>query len=262
MRPIPVLMYHHVNPHRNDMVTVRPEVFAGQMQYLASAGYRTLKLDELVAHIRGERLVTGKAVVVTFDDGWLDNYRYAYPILEKYRITATIFVVTGRTDAATSAAGMGASGEVPTHEESKSLIEQGHADRVVLDWDTIREMEAGGLVEFHSHTVSHRKCNALERDVLVRELDGSKEIMEREMGKPCPYLCWPYGKFNNMAVDVAREAGYTAIFTTIHGVVEAGSDPFRIKRIVVKDDVAWFKRRMLVYSNRIFSRLYLGIKKP
>ncbi|RNC68897.1 MAG: hypothetical protein ED859_09060 [Desulfuromonadales bacterium] len=260
MRPIPVLMYHHVTPHRGDTVTVTPEVFAGQMRYLAEAGYRTLTLAELVDHVRGVRVVRDRAVAVTFDDGWLDNYRYAYPVLEKYRIKAAIFIVTGRTGAA-SAAGCGRAGDLPRHGEAKRLIEEGHAERVVLDWDTVRAMERGGLVEFHSHTVSHRKCAELPHGDLVREIVESKRIMEQELGRPCPYFCWPYGSFSDTGIAVAREAGYEAIFTTIHGVAEVGSDPLRIKRIVVKDDVAWFKGRMRLYTNPLLARLYLGVKK-
>ena len=260
MRPVPVLMYHHVTRHRGDTVTVTPEVFAGQMRYLAEAGYRTLTLAELVDHIRGKGVVRERAVAITFDDGWLDNHRYAYPVLQEHRLNAAIFIVTGRADAA-SADGCRSAGEFPRHGEAKRLIEEGEAGTVVLDWETVRSMASTELVEFHSHTVSHRKCHELERGELVREIVESKRVMERELGRPCPYLCWPYGKFSDAGVELAREAGYEAIFTTIHGVAEVGSDPFRIKRIVVKDDVAWFKWRMRLYTNPLLARLYLGMKK-
>jgi peptidoglycan/xylan/chitin deacetylase (PgdA/CDA1 family) len=222
MRPIPVLMYHHVTPHKGDLVTVTPEIFAGQMQYLAEAGYRTLTLAELLDHIRGVRPVSEKSVVVTFDDGWLDNFHFAYPVLQQYGIKAAVFIVTNRTEAA-SVTGSTVPAEFPRHGEAKRLAEQGSANLVVMDWQTIR-------------------------------------VMERELEQPCPYLCWPYGSFDERGVAMAAQAGYEALFTTIHGVAGAGDDPMRIKRIVVKGDVDWFKWRMRIYTNSLLAACYLGLK--
>jgi len=260
MRPVPVLMYHHVNPHKGDMVTVTPEVFEGQMEYLYKAGYRTLKTAELISYINGSLVLSQKAVVVTFDDGWLDNYIYALPAIKKYKINATIFLITNRVE---NASGNNAAipSSIPTHEESKSLIEKGESHKVVLNWNLIKEMSDTGLIEFYSHTKSHAKCNSLSEKELAEELKESREIIEKRLGIPCPYFCWPYGKYNGLAVTSAKEAGYKAIFTTNHGVVQRGSDPSAINRIITKDNIAWFKRRMVIYTNIILSKLYLNIKK-
>ena len=94
MRTIPVFMYHHVNPHKGDMVTITPGVFDAQMKFLAETGYRTLSADELVEFAGGNLAIKGKAVAVTFDDGYLDNYVYVFHVLKKYNIKATIFIVT------------------------------------------------------------------------------------------------------------------------------------------------------------------------
>jgi peptidoglycan/xylan/chitin deacetylase (PgdA/CDA1 family) len=274
MKPVPVLMYHHINPHKGDMVTITPKVFEGQMEYLYRAGYRTLKIAELIAYINSGLTLTQKAVVVTFDDGWLDNYIYALPILKKYKINATIFLITNRVENASAfnptisplklwgeQRGVTTEGTIPTHEESKLLIKKGESHKVVLRWDLIKEMSDTGLIEFYSHTKSHAKCNSLSEKKLMEELKESREIIEKRLGTPCPYFCWPYGKYNGLAVNVAKKAGYKALFTTNHGVVEADSDPFAINRIIVKDSIAWFKKRMVVYTNTILSKLYLKIKK-
>jgi peptidoglycan/xylan/chitin deacetylase (PgdA/CDA1 family) len=259
MRPIPVLMYHHVNPHRGDLVTVTPETFEGQMRYLHEQSYRTLKVDELLAYIYGKLILKEKAVVVTFDDGWLDNYTCAFPVIRKYQINAAIFIVTDRTERASESAAK-IPFFIPTHKESKLLITEGNEHKVVLNWNLIREMSDSGLVEFYSHTKSHMKCDRLPENELMEELRESKRVIEKKLGKPCPYLCWPYGKFNKLATSIAKDAGYKAIFTTDRGVVKTHSDPFAVSRIVIKDNIAWFKKRMLIYTNSSLSHFYLRIK--
>lgn len=252
-------MYHHINPHKGDMVTVRPEIFEGQMEYLHKAGYKTLKLDELISYIKGG-LKQQKAVAVTFDDAWLDNYIYAFPVLKKYTINATIFVITDRTERA-SGKKTESPAIVPTHNESKLLIEKNEDYKVVLNWELIKEMSDSGIVEIYSHTKSHARCDRLSKSELLEELSASKKTIEKRLGKPCPYLCWPYGNYNETALRIAQEAGYKAIFTTHHGIVKKDSDPFAIKRIVVKDSIAWLKKRMLIYTNPVLSDFYLKIKK-
>ncbi|MCX5717118.1 MAG: polysaccharide deacetylase family protein [Nitrospirae bacterium] len=265
MRPVPVLMYHHVNRHKDDMVTITPEVFEGQMEYLYRAGYKTLKIAELISYINGGMTLTQKAVVVTFDDGWLDNYMYAFSTLKKYNINATVFLITNRVENASlqnsELQTLNSKLTIPTHEESKLLIGRGESHKVVLNWKLIKEMSNSGMIEFYSHTKSHAECNSLPEKELMEELKESRGIIEKKLDSPCPYFCWPYGKYNGLALTAAKEVGYKAIFTTNHGVVEAGSDPFAINRIIVKDSVAWLKKRMVIYTSKTLSSLYLKIKK-
>lgn len=259
MSPVPVFMYHHVNPNAGDLVTVTPEVFEGQMRCLRDGGYRSLTPDLLVAHLRGGA-VPRKSVAVTFDDGWLDNYLFAFPVLKRYGVRATIFLVTDRVDGATPG-GRVAGSSVPTHRESKELVRAGTPQRVVLNWDHVREMAESGLVEFFSHTKTHARCDTLSAEGLLGELRGSRESIEEKTGRPCRFLCWPYGRRSPAAVETAKQAGYQAAFTTRPGVVEAGGDPFDIRRIVVKDDVGWFERRVAVYTSPVLSKLYFMVKK-
>jgi peptidoglycan/xylan/chitin deacetylase (PgdA/CDA1 family) len=259
MSPVPVLMYHHVNPHAGDLVTVTPRVFEGQMRHLRSRGYHSLPLDALMGYLKGET-VPPRSVVITFDDGWLDNYLHAFPVLQRYGIRAAIFLVTDRVNEASR--GRREDGApVPTHRESKMLLRGGEAQQVALNWDHVREMAEGGLVEFHSHTKTHAKCDTLSTRELEEALGESKEAIEERTGRPCRYLCWPHGRTSPSAVEAAKQVGYQAAFTTKAGVAAPGSDPFDIRRIVVKDDVGWFERRMAVYTSATLSKLYLKVKK-
>ena len=260
IRPVPVLMYHHINPHKGDTVTVTPEVFEEQMKHLKKRGYRTLAVSELKSYIKGDLALDQRSVVVTFDDGWLDNYLYAYPVLKKYKINAVIFLITDRVEKASETFNSMAD-NVPTHEESKELINNGEIYKVALNWQLINKMRESGLVEFYSHTRSHKKCDGITVEELRDELAGSKELIERRLEKSSPYFCWPYGNYNETSLRIAKEAGYQAVFTTDHGVVKAGSDPYMIKRILIRDDAIWFKKRMFIYTNPVFSELYLKVRK-
>lgn len=255
MNPIPVLMYHHINPHKGDMFTVTPEVFEGQMAYLAKAGYKTLSLNELFTFIKGDLNLKQKAIVITFDDGWLDNFIYAYPVLEKYRLRATVFVVTDWIEKSSEKSN-GIPVAIPTNEESKSLVEKGEEEKVVLTWELIRKMTDSGLLDFFSHTKSHLFCNQLSEQELLTELGESKRILEERLGRPCLYLCWPYGLYSDTAISIARETGYKALFTIERGAVKAGSDPLAIKRNLVEDNVSRFKQRMQIYTHSVLYELY------
>ncbi len=260
MRPVPVLMYHHVNNHKGDMVTVTPETFEKQMQFLSMSGYRTLKTHELRSYISGELHLKEKAVMVTFDDGWLDNYVYAYPVLKKYGINATIFLVTGwigSTSDKTLISGL----HIPTHEEAGLLVNNNKGSKAMLSWDLISEMDKSGLVEFHSHTHSHLKCHQLGEKELETELRESKRVIEERLMRECAGLCWPMGRYSDQAMRSAKERGYKALFTTDYGVNNESSNPFAIRRIAVKDSSWWLKKSLTIYTNVILSELYLRLKR-
>lgn len=240
MHSVPVLMYHHINHNSGDIVTVSPEVFEAQMAHLKEEGYRTLNLDELVSFINEDLLPDGRSAVVTFDDGWLDNYIYAYPVIKKYNINASVFLITDRVDMASGVSQVNQK-DVPSHEESKKLIAEGEADKVVMGWELVRQMHEEGLVDFYPHCRSHRRCAGLSEAELVYELKGSKDIIEERLQLPRPYFCWPYGSYDETSIKAAKDAGFEALFTTDEGFSSAGSDPYRIKRIDVKDDLAWFR---------------------
>ena len=259
MRTIPVFMYHHVNPHKGDMVTVTPGVFDAQMKFLSETGYRTLSADELVEFAGGNLAIKGKAVAVTFDDGYLDNYVHAFPILKKYGIKAILFLAADWVEKSSRVMNKWEI-SIPSHKEGKDLMSGGRFHKVVMNWDMIREMQDSKLVEFYSHTMTHRRCAELTEEELKRELKDSKTILEERLNRPCPYICWPKGSYNESSVRIAKESGYKALFTTERDIVQHGSDMFHLGRIVVKDDLKWFKRKLMIYTNPLLSRLYLAVR--
>ncbi|NVN98258.1 MAG: polysaccharide deacetylase family protein [Geobacteraceae bacterium] len=242
---IPVLFYHHVNSHSGDTVTVTTENFASQIEYLYSEGYESISADQLMRFIAGEYTPSGKVVLITFDDGWLDNYFNAIPILKRYSFNATFFLITGRVNAVVSSTFRNLS---PDHEICKKLVNSGRAGDVAIGWGLAKELDKDNLFDFYSHTVSHRHCVTLKADELIFELEESKRKLEEQLGRPCDYLCWPYGSFNQSALECAAQIGYKGTFSTIDGFCTRGSDPFLVNRIEVRDSLEWFKSRLSAES--------------
>lgn len=267
-RAVPVLMYHHVSPNPG-LVTVSPETFTAQMEYLAQSGFTALTADQFLAFLQGKADVPGKSVLITFDDGYLDNCVHAWPVLQRLGLHAVIFVVTGwiGDGPARPHAGMeGASlPHCPDHRTCKAAIAEGSADQVMLRWSEIAAMQESGAVEFHSHTHSHLRwdrelphgehLSALEADLMLSQAEL------RRLGKDSPHLCWPWGYFEPEYQAVARQMGFTAQYTVEKGINTPGTDPARIYRVVVKDRAGpWFARRLWIYSRPLLGRLYLKLR--
>lgn len=247
IRSVPVLMYHHVNPHLGDTVTITPGAFREQMRFLVDQGYESITLDALCAFMAGEKALTRPAVVLTFDDGWLDNYVYAFPVLREFSLHGAFFLVAGRTNAVTGSAGPLQAG-IPDHEESKRLIASGQAGRVVIGWEMAREMMGSGLAEFHSHSMSHVRCAGLSNDEVMHELYGSKLLLEKNLYCTADYFCWPYGSIPEHAETAARSAGYRGLFTTLPGAAALGDSCWSIPRIDPGDTLAALKRGLDLHN--------------
>ena len=274
MRAIPVFMYHHINRHVGDLVTLTPEEFENHLWVLRHRDFRTLFLDDLTGLLHGKELSFRPSVALTFDDGHLDNWVYAFPLLKKYQIKATIFVITSW---------MGEGGvrgqwnpdrqenlpEIPRHRDVKRRA--GSGDRTVaLNWEEARAMEASGLVDIQSHTHFHRdyfqsggeapKLDPASKNLIQEDMGRSKDLIEGRLRKRCRYLSWPWGKYDLEALSLAKELGFEATVTTEKGVNFSGSNEMIIKRIVAKSgDKGWFSRRLSIYSHRGMGQIYSRI---
>ena len=276
MRAIPVFMYHHVNWHEGDLVTLSPSGFETHLRTLKDRGYRTLFLDELVSILRGEGVALQPSVALTFDDGHLDNWVYAYPLLQKYGMKATIFVITswmGEGNERGRWTPEGPTGadlpSIPRHEEVKKKAAQGEGT-VALNWNELLSMEASGRVDVQSHTHFHRdyfsfgqkgfKLSPESRDLLREDLVRSKELIETRLNKKCRHLSWPWGHYDSEAQNLAEGLGFEALVTTEKGVNFPGAGVAAIKRIVAKSgEERWFSRRLSIYSRRTLGHIYSRI---
>ena len=265
-KAVPVLMYHHVTPNPG-LVTVSPQTFEKQMTYLAAKGYTTLSADHFLDFIKGKRKVPAKSVLITFDDGYLDNYVYAFPVLQRLDLHAVLFTVTGNVSDGPARPHTGQSGavlpECPNHRACKDAIASGNADQVMVRWSEIEAMEASGAIEIQSHTHTHIRWDKQIADeshrleALEQDLTLSQTTLQQRLGRKSGHLCWPQGYFEPGYQTVAQKQGFEAQYTTIKHVNTVGTPPQHIGRIVVKDrSDAWLARRLSIYASPLLGRLY------
>ncbi len=201
----PVLMYHHVEPDAADSgLNVSPLTFTRQMEFLKVHGYRVISLEELVRLLKSGGKVPPKTVVITFDDGYLDNFKYAFPILKKMDFTATIFMITRNIG------------------EKGSLSEE---DLRILD-------ESG--ISIGSHTVNHVFLPELRnKEELLFELDESKKKLESVLGHAVMLLSYPAGGVTVESKALAEALGYEGAVTTNYG--EDRGDPYGVHRVKITE---------------------------
>ena len=197
-----VLNYHQVKNSFNSLA-ILPGDFSTQMAYLINSGYIPITPDELEAGLSGEITLPEKPVLITFDDGYDDNYINAFPILKGYGIRATIFVV-------------------PAFVGKKNY----------LTWEQIREMSDNGI-SIQSHTMNHTKLEELPDDEIRSELLNSKMVLEEHLGKDVNFLAYPTGTYNLHIAGIARDVGYKGAYTIKYGGVDLGSNLYALERVPI-----------------------------
>jgi len=176
-------MYHHVNLHPEDPITISPENFESQIKYLKGSGYTPLFLSEMFSHLKNRKPAPAKPILITFDDGFLDNWVFAYPILKKYAFKATVFVITSRIgesshvrpnfeDAVKGRVSQDEIPDIPPHEETKknNVFSKGPLPDYI-NWKEAHAMEKSGLIDIQSH--SHTHAAYFDGDKVVSFNDGS-----------------------------------------------------------------------------------------
>lgn len=201
---MPILMYHSIDytADRKNKIVVSPEAFERQMRYLHDNGYKVVPIEKAVEYIKSGRKPPRKTIAITMDDGYENNYKYAYPILKRYHVPATIFIVT-------------------------SFI--GKKD--FLNWDEIKEMSDSGVVDIESHTTSHYWLTGLDDKALKENLEISKATLEKGLGKSVDYICYPMGAYDERVKEAAKSAGYKAGFATKPTGASSNYGVYEIKRV-------------------------------
>lgn len=202
LKSIPILLYHRVGIEPDDL-TISIKHFEQDMEMLAYSGYNTLSLAQIKQHLHGDGVeLPSKPLLITFDDGYLDNYTNAFPILQKYAMTASFYIITGMT---------------------------GNNDRLTVA--QIRQMQAAGM-DFGAHTVTHRPLADLSAKEVTIELTKSKNDLEQILGKAVEFIAYPCGSYNTQTLTIAQEAGYLGGFSVQDGFANF-SNALAIRRIPI-----------------------------
>lgn len=196
----PILMYHRIHPDPStDTPAIHPTLFERQISHLAKR-FRPLPLKELVETLEQGRRIPSGTVVVTFDDGTEDNFTEAFPVLKRYEVPATIFLI------------------------AENVGREG-----LLKEEQIRQMQKGGI-DFGSHTLNHAYLPDLPLAEVDRQLRGSKERLEK-LGLTIELLSYPAGGFTSEILKAVRAAGYRGGCTTNRGFSRFPIDRLALRRI-------------------------------
>ncbi|MCL4370358.1 MAG: polysaccharide deacetylase family protein [Chloroflexi bacterium] len=200
-------MYHYirVNPDPDDfagyILSVTPDDFAAQVEFLTARGYHTVSFAQLVAYFDDQQPLPSQPIILTFDDGYRDFYTEAYPILKKYGQTATVFLITG-----------------------------------FLDWpgylttEQIEEMAADGI-DFGGHTTHHIDVRAIDEAQAAEEIVANKRDIEAILGREIVAFSYPGGGFSDWAAGLVQAAGYQAAVTTRYGLWHTQADLLSLSRL-------------------------------
>lgn len=209
---LPVLMYHYIRPHTSDLtvagklLSVTPEHFAAQMQELKDRGYGTITPDALYAAVTGGAPLPPKPVLLTFDDGYRDQFINAFPILRRLGLRATFFVMS---DYVTYAGYMTS--------------------------DMLRELDRSGVATIASHTRHHALLSSANHAVRRDEVMGSKQKLEHLLGHPVTVFAYPYGAYTESIRLLVQSSGYRMAFSTHLGSLHTSSSLMELRRVRVLD---------------------------
>ena len=187
---IPVLLYHNLDDNYtvgNHITNISPSLFEEHMLGLLERGYNPIFVSDYYEYINDGKELPENPIMVTFDDGYLSNYEYAYPILKKLNIPATIFVVTSTV------------GEEPSG---------GKVNTPHFNWEQAIEMQNSGVIDIQSHSYSHKNMSLISESVLNDELSFSLRDLNEHIPKEVSIFAYPYGGYNDKTLEKVIEVGY------------------------------------------------------
>jgi peptidoglycan/xylan/chitin deacetylase (PgdA/CDA1 family) len=218
---IPILLYHSVSDEASPVFApwaVAPREFEAQLRYLRQNDFSPLTVSQLVSLLKQKLPLPEKPVVITFDDGFLDFYTSAWPLLRHYECTATLYVVTSY---------MG--------QTSRWLVAEGESKRPMMSWDQLRDVQRQGI-ECGAHTQTHPQLDTLSRNAARDEIVGSKRVLEAHLGRPVTSFAFPHGYHSPSVKQLVREAGFNNACAVKHAMSFGQDDLFALSRIIVYAD--------------------------
>jgi peptidoglycan/xylan/chitin deacetylase (PgdA/CDA1 family) len=205
---IPIIMYHYVEYVKDPLDTIRqsldinPYVFEQELKELNANDYKTLFVKEVPQILSEKKYFNPKNVVLTFDDGYEDFYTDVFPLLKKYQIKATVFIIYDFIGV-----------------------------RGFLNEKEIKELVASKLVEIGSHTLDHYYLKRSTKVTSYNQIFESKKKLEEMLKTKIESFAYPYGAFDQDIIDLVRSAGYTSAVSVIPGMKHSVDDLFYLYRV-------------------------------
>ena len=232
---IPILMYHSVSEGRQEGVrpyyetTTSSQVFAEHMKFLHENEYSVIDFGYVARCLKRGKRIEQKTVVITFDDGFHDFYTQAFPVLQRYRFSATVFLPTGFI----------------------RNVRRSFSGKECITWNEVRELHGKG-VTFGSHTVTHPRLSLLELQHVEFELKHSKERIQNEIGEPIDSFSYPFAfpeedkHFTANLRVLMQSVGYNNGVTTTIGTITPADNLLFLKRIPINsfDDLPLFRAKL------------------
>jgi len=208
---LPILTFHTLDDLPS-VTSFPPKLFRLGLTMLHEHGYRTISLLEAADCLRMKKSFPEKSFIMTFDDGYETVYKVAFPILQNYGMSATIFLTVGEK------------GSQKTDERLPSL-----EGRSMLNWYEIQEMKRWGI-EFGAHTLTHPDLTRLPQDRMETEICDSKKIIENILGTPIFCFAYPYGRYNDSVRKLVQQH-FTCASSDKLGFITVNSEPHTLKRV-------------------------------
>ncbi len=210
---IPIIMYHHIEPLSiasqlgHEPLTEDSNIFAEHISYLSQNHYHFLALEDLVHAILHHGIVPPKSVVITVDDGYIDDYTYGFLMAKKYHAIVNFMIPTG-------------------------LIDQPD----YMTWDHLKEMAASPYARIYNHTTTHAALGLIDQDQIIQEVTTANQDLQKNLGIKNDIVIYPYGSYNDLAIQTIQQMGMIAALSTDPGTNDCISNIMKLPRVRVGNE--------------------------
>ncbi|MDP8263818.1 MAG: polysaccharide deacetylase family protein [Candidatus Ancaeobacter aquaticus] len=224
-----ILRYHSVGDKRVHETNIQTHIFEEHLKYLQD-NYTIISIDEGCKTLSDNTILINHSVSITFDDGYMDNYTCAYPVLQKYSVPATIFIISDYIGT-----------EDILHHDIKDIRENNY----LMNWNQIKSMDPT-IISIGSHTSSHCRLSTCTDTIFNEEILKSKQTIENKLKRKTVFISYPFGTksdFNNKWPKFLQKAGFKAGFMAQYGWNTNRSNTYTLRRIGVESSDTLFTLR-------------------
>jgi len=204
---VPVFLYHHTQPMQmaallgHPQLTVDSNIFDEQIRYLKEKNYNIISAEDLVYALKNRKQLPAKTLLITVDDGYDDNYTYAFSTAKKYEVIINFMIPTDLID------------------------KPGY-----MTWGHLQEMVKSPYAKIYNHTASHAALGGLSQEQIEWQLGRSSEALKNNLDLDNTIFTYPYGSYSDLAIEMIKKHGFTGAFTTIEGKHQCKSQIMLLQR--------------------------------